>query len=326
MNPTKKTLTVTALIGLLATATFAADPVALLTPAAEVKIASAKGKFDFLEVDPVHHVLLAAHEKCGTADFINLADNTLITRVDTGPAVHIALDTKTDQYFVSCSDEKKITILDAKSLKKVGEIATEGELDALLYEPKVDKVYITNDEGDHVWVIDPNAQKVAATIDIKGPPEYMVYDPASDRIYLNLKKENKILVIDPNTNTAGDMWSTEPAENPHGLGFDPATHTLFAAGGNGFLAAIDLTTGKVTSSAEIAKGVDQAVFDPKTKKVYCAAGATWTVVKAGKKGLKALGNVAMPATAKNVAVDPTTDLIWTTYTEGEDSFAKAFKQ
>jgi hypothetical protein len=38
-----------------------------------------------------------------------------------------------------------------------------------------------------------------------------------------------------------------------------------------------------------------------------------------------LGDVATSATAKNVAVDPATQAVWTTYTDGKSSFAKAWK-
>ena len=299
-----------------------AEDTALLKPGVTVKIPDSKGKFDFLEVDSVHHRLLAAHEKSGTADFIDLDSNTVITRLPVGPAVHMCLDPKTDTYFVSDSEEKKIVTVDAKTLKVTGEIPTEGELDALLYIPKYDRVYITHDEETHVWAVDPNEKKVIGTIEISGAPEYMVYDPASDRIYLNLKKANEVNVIDPSTNTIVAKWSTLPAGSPHGLAFDPATSRLFAAGGDGHLAAIDIKTGKVIASVEIAKGVDQAVFDPSTRRIYCAAGATWFIAQETDDGLKLLGNMPTPATAKNVAIDPANHSVWTTYTDGKDSFAQ----
>jgi hypothetical protein len=38
----------------------------------------------------------------------------------------------------------------------------------------------------------------------------------------------------------------------------------------------------------------------------------------------ALGDLATAATAKNVAVDPQTRAVWTTYTDGKSSFAKSW--
>ena len=40
--------------------------------------------------------------------------------------------------------------------------------------------------------------------------------------------------------------------------------------------------------------------------------------------LVTLGALATAATAKNVAVDPATRAVWTTYTDGKSSFAKSW--
>src|SRR5580692_3729489 len=180
-NPTRRLAAAAALILSLSSNRISAAE-SLLTPAATVEIPDSTGKFDFLEVDSARHRLLAAHEKDGTADFIDLKTNTLITRVKLGPAVHIAIDPKTGKYWISGSDEKTIYILDGDTFKPDGEIAMDGELDAIIYDPTNSRFYITNDEATHVWGIDPATRKVVTTIDIPSAPEYMVYDAATDRI------------------------------------------------------------------------------------------------------------------------------------------------
>ena len=64
------------------------------------------------------------------------------------------------------------------------------------------------------------------------------------------------------------------------------------------------------------------MFDPSTRRIYCAAGATWFIAQETDDGLKLLGNMPTPATAKNVAIDPANHSVWTTYTDGKDSFAQ----
>ena len=322
MNKSPLILAVAALLAVGAVSR-AAD--VLPKPDQLIKIAGAKGKFDFLEVDTENHRLLAAHEKAGTADFIDLNNNTLIKRVETGPAVSICLDPKNGQYYISASEDKKVIIVDAKTLEKTGEIPTEGELDAILYEPKNGLVYVTNDESVHVWAIDPATNKVVATIDISGPPEYLLYDKSADRLYLALKKSNEVVSIDPNLNAIVAHWSTLPAISPHGLAFDPKTGNLFAAGQNGIVSEIDSKTGQNVGSAAIHKDVDQAVFDPSTNYIYCATLTGISVVKETKKGLKSIGTLEADKTARNCAVDPVTHSLWTTYTVGDDSFAASWK-
>lgn len=297
----------------------------LLHPGPTMEIPYAAGKFDFLEIDGGRRRLLAAHEKAGTADFFDLKTYQLLARVETGPAVHIATDPRTGNYFVSASDEKKVVVVDGATFKPIQTIPMDGELDAILFDPANRRVYVTNDEGSHVWAIDADSGKVAATIDIPGAPEYMVYDSKADRIYLNIKTKNEIAVIDPSSDTLVAHWPTAPAEKPHGLAFDPASGRLFSAGANGILAVIDSGTGKMIGSVGIAKGVDQAAFDPLTGRIYCACADWMSVARETSDGAEFLGNVASAKTAKNVAVDPVTHAVWTTFTDGANSYVKSWR-
>lgn len=295
-----------------------------LAPGATVEIPGKPGKFDFLHVDPVHHRLLCAHEKAGSADFIDLDQDRLITRVFCGPAVGIVLDPATNKYFVSGSDDKTVYVLNADSLKQIDAIAMPGELDAILLDPKNHRIFVTNDEGSHVWAIDPETDQVVATIDIPGVPEDMVYDAGTNRIYLNLKTRDEIAVIDPDANAVVTTWSTAPAELPHGLGFDPDTGRLFSAGINGRLAVIDIHTGSVVAAPTFAALVDQAAFDPSTKRIYCACTGQLSILQETDDGARFVANVVTDDTAKNVAVDPATHAVWTTYTDGSTSYAKSW--
>jgi YVTN family beta-propeller protein len=185
-------------------------------------------------------------------------------------------------------------------------------------------VYVTHDDGTDVWVIDPAAAKVVATIAISGAPEYMVYDEKADRIYLNIKTKDTVAVIDPSSNKVIAQWPTAPALLPHGLAVDTENHRVFAAGGNGKLVVIDTKSGLVTGSVDIVPKVDQIAFDTVGGLVYCAGADKMSVVRTTGGKVAALGDLVTAATAKNVAVDPATRAVWTTYTDGKSSFAKSW--
>jgi DNA-binding beta-propeller fold protein YncE len=296
----------------------------LLVPGATIKIPDSKGKFDFLEVDPVRHRLLAAHEKDGTADFLDLKTNAVLARLKAGPAVGITADAKSDKYYVSVQDDKRVAIVDAATLTETGSVALEGETDAILFDAKDGRVYVTNDNGKFLWAIDAGAAKVTAAIAIPGTPECMAHDAAADRIYLNLKNLSEVAVIDTRSNTIVARWATAPATAPHGLAYDETLGRIYVSGDNAKLVALDVKTGTVVGSADITAKVDQIAFDQYTQRVYCAGPGEMSVVQAGADGLKFLGNVPSAATAKNVAVDPTTHAVWTTFTDGQDSYAKSW--
>jgi YVTN family beta-propeller protein len=301
-----------------------AQPV--LRPGASISVPVSTGKFDFLAVDPAAHRLLAGHEKDGTADFFDLDTNRLIARVKVGPAVGVIADPQTGNYYASVQDDKRIAVIDGRSFKEISSIALPAECDAILFAAKDRRIYITNDNGKYLWAVDPVAGKVVAAIEIPGEPECMAHDEAGDRIYLNLKNRNEVAVIDTKTNGVIATWPTAPATGPHGLVFDPAHRRIYSSGDNGRLVALDSGSGKVVATASIVEHVDQIAFDPATRRIFCAGPGAMSVVQATNDGLTSLGQVETNATAKNVAVDLKTHAVWTTFTDGKDSFAKSWTQ
>ena len=327
MNATMKLLQclVTAcLAGMSVAPAGAADASASLQPGASIEIPASRGKFDFLRVDSRRHRLLAAHENDGTADYFDLAKNSLIKRVKLGGAVDTAVDADSKFYYVSVQEDRRVAVVDAASLQEVKSIKLEGPTDAILYEPKNQRVYVTHDEGANVWVIDPLTAQVIASIEVPGVPEFMLYDPSTDRIYLNIKSADQVAVIDPATNKTIATWPTAPATQPHGLALDAAHHRIFSSGANGQLVVIDTRSGKVTGTAPIAPKVDQIAFDPTHQLLYCAGPERMSILQTSADSVHSAGELKTAATAKNVAVDPQTGSVWTTYTDGKSSFARSW--
>jgi YVTN family beta-propeller protein len=314
----------TALLFAVASTSAGAVQPATVKPNASVQIPASKGKFDFLRVDSKRHRLLAAHENDGTADYIDLASNKLITRLKVGGAVDHAVDPDSKFYYVSVQEDRRVAVVDAASLKEVNSIKLDGPTDAIIYEPRNHTIYVTHDEGDNVWAIDPATAKVVASIKVPGVPEFMLYDPATDRIYLNIKSADKVAVIDPNTNKTVSTWPTAPATQPHGLALDSAHHRIFTSGANGKLAVLDTATGNLLTSVNITGKVDQIAFDPKSQLVYCAGPDKMSMVRVSADTVAEAGDFPTAATAKNVAVDAQTGAVWTTYTDGTNSYARSW--
>jgi sugar lactone lactonase YvrE len=302
-----------------------AGPPLALDPAASIEIPQSSGKFDFLRIDSKRQRLLGAHEKDGTSDFIDLRKHALIARLKVGTAVDTAMDPESNFYYVSVQEGERVAVIDAATLKEVNSIKVAGPTDAIIYEPKNHLVYVTHDDGTEVWVIDPKAAKVVATVAIPGAPEVMAYDESTDRIYLNIKDKDVVAVIDPTTNKVVARWPTAPATRPHGLALDTDNHRIFSAGDNGKLVVIDTKTGSVTDAVDIVPKVDQIAFGASSGLVYCAGTDKMSVVRTTGGKARLLGDLTTSATARNVAVDPATQAVWTTYTDGKSSFAKSWK-
>lgn len=315
----------TTLVPLTISATSMAQQAPPLTPAASIEIASSAGSYDFLRIDPKRDRLLAAHEKDGTADYFDLHSNQLIARLRLGTAVDTAVDPDSNFYYVSVQEAGRVAVVDAATLREVASIKTPGPTDAIIYEPKRHRVYVTHDDGADVWVIDPAARRVIGTVAVPGAPEFMIYDESTDRIYLNIKSKDAVTVIDPSSNKVVGQWSTLPASRPHGMAVDGTHQRIFSAGANGKLVAINMKDGSVAGSVDIVQKVDQIAMDVSDGIVYCAGPDKMSVVRVAGGNLTLLGNIPTAATAKNVAVDPKTHRVWSTFTDGKSSFAKSRK-
>ena len=323
MNRLDRLLTTSLIACAISSTAIAGQPLALI-PAASVEIPHSSGKFDFLRIDSKRHRLLAAHEKDGTADIVDLEKHVLLTRLKLGEAVDTAIDADSSHYYVSVQGDERVAVVDASTLKEVNSIKMPGPTDAIIYQPKNHRLYVAHDNGAELWVIDPALAKVVATIGIPGVPEFMVYDATTNWIYVNIKSKDLVVVIDPAFNRVIAQWTTAPALQPHGLALDEKNHQILSAGGNGRLVAIDTGTGKVTATADIVPKVDQIAFDDAGRFAYCAGADKMTILKVGVAALTPLGDLITNATAKNVAVDPATHQVWTTYTDGKSSYAKAW--
>lgn len=319
-----RSMSVALTVGLLISAWGAEQGLAWPT-LASIELPQSAGKFDFLRIDPNRNRLLAAHVQDGTSDFIDLKNHSLIARVKVGSAVDTAMDVESKFYYVSVQESARVAVLDAATLKEVNSIKVAGPTDAILYEPKNHRVYVTHDEGTELWVIDPQAAEVVTSVPIPGVPEAMVYDPATDRIYLNIKTKNVVAVIDPTANAVIAQWPTAPATRPHGLALDAASHRIFSAGANGKLVAIDTGSGAASGSIDITPKVDQIALDVGSGLLYCAGTDRMSVVRVSGGTLSRLGELATAPSARNVAVDPATRAVWTTYSDGRSSFAKGWR-
>src|SRR3981189_2725308 len=118
MNYFHRTMTAALALGLVIAA-WAAERGLAWPTAASVEIPQSSGKFDFLRIDSKRQRLLAAHEKDGTSDFIDLGQHPLITRLKVGAAVDTAMDPESNFYYVSVQEEERVAVVDAATLKEV---------------------------------------------------------------------------------------------------------------------------------------------------------------------------------------------------------------
>lgn len=291
----------------------------------QVVVPGGPGHFDWMTVDAPRHRLLAAHPGKGTLVIYDLKTGDL-KQLDTDGEVNgEAVDEPDNKLFVAGGNQK-VVVFDLKTLAKTGEVSLTGPADAIAFDPKNGTLYVDHDDGSEVWTVDAKTNKLTGAVAIAGAPEFVTYEPTTDRLYQNVKPANCTQVINPATNKVEATWPTAPMTSPHGLAVDPASQRLFSAG-NGKVVVLDLQTGKVVATVDIAPGyVDQIAFDSATKRLYCATSAKGapdsqvSVLQEAKGTATLLGIVSVPKGTHTLAVDPETHDVWISCSDDKSSY------
>ncbi len=311
-------------LALAAAAGFAQVPLtapSLLTAHPPLSVPGGPGGFDWMLTDQGRHRLYAGHGGTKTLMVLDLRTET-IRQIAAGDVSGAVVDQKDGKVFAGCGN-RKIVVLDGRTLAKTGEIPLPGPVDDMKLDPKNGRLYADHDDGAEVWVINAKTNTLVGTIPVAGAPEEMAYDAKADRLYQNIKPADTLDVINPATNKITAIWPTAPAKSPHGLVLDPMTGRLFSAGGNGMLVVMN-QSGKVIASVAIAPGTDQIAFDPIRRRIYCAGRGFVSVVQESAVGARLLGEVPAPRGAHTLAVDTATGAVWVSYSNASGSYLEKF--
>jgi DNA-binding beta-propeller fold protein YncE len=300
------------------------SPAFAVEPFAAIPLPGAAASFDFMAADPGLDRVLAAHRDARTLEIVDLKTGKALKPVSVGAAQGVAVNAAEHMYYVGNEADKNVVAIDARTFAIKGKTKVDGPVDAIAFDPTNSRIYAAEDDGKRVWVIDSKTMELVQVIDIPGVPEVLEYDAATDRLYLNIKNKDVVVRIDPATSRVDATWPVAPVTAPHGLAIDHEWALLLTVGSNGKLASLDLHTGKVIASADVAPGVDQIAYDDNAKVVYGAAKGFLTSTKVEKTSLTSLPNIASPKGAHTVAVDSTRHEVWMCFKDAKHSYLQKF--
>jgi DNA-binding beta-propeller fold protein YncE len=271
-----------------------------------------EGGWDYITVDPAAHLLYVSHAT--KVVVVNVDSGMVVGEIGDTAGVHgFALAPDLGRGFSSNGRANTSTIVDLKTLKPIGTVATGGNPDAIFYEPTRKEVYTMNGSGRSATVFEAQTGKVVATIDLGAKPEAVVEDVPSNRLFVNLEDTHEIGVIDIKTHTVVARWLLAGCEDPTGLGYDPKSHRLFSACGNRVMAVTDSTSGKVVTTIPIGGGADGAAFDPATGYAFASNGGDGTVTIAhldSPDKLSVVQTLQTQTSGRTMILDPVTHNIY----------------
>jgi DNA-binding beta-propeller fold protein YncE len=128
-----------------------------------------------------------------------------------------------------------------------------------------------------IEIVDIKNGKFIGSIDVDGlNPAGLVLDPNSSRMFVVMGDTSNVVVIDRDKRAVIATWPITGGPEPHAVDLDAAHHRLFVGSRvkrshiykPGKLMVMDSDTGKVIDAIDTEGGVDELVFEPKTKRIY----------------------------------------------------------
>lgn len=293
----------------VATAARADSP---LTLVAKYKMpADVKGRFDHLGVDVRGNRLFLAAESYHAVLVFNLRTGRFeraITGIQIPHAIFCREDL--DRIYITDGGAGELKIYNGKTYKLLKAVKLKVDSDSIGYDPATRDLYIDDGGGDAhetfsmLSVVNTTSGTKVADMKIDGDTlEAMALEPSGSRMYVNNRARNQIAVVDRKSHQLIASWPVTMGRFNVAMALDPASHRLFVGCRGGEIVVFDTETGKELQALPIAKGIDDLVFDPSTKRIYATCGAAPGAIDVYQEQdpdhYKSLGSVPSAPGAKN---------------------------
>lgn len=242
-------------------------------------------------------------------DVVDVDAGTVVGKVTGLSHTHgVVLAPDLGRGFTTDGDSNTSTIVDLKSLKKIGTVETGKDPDSFVYDEITKRIFIMNSAGNNATVINAADGTVAGTIALEGQPEAAVSD-GKGKVFVNITDKDQIVEVDGQTLKVLHRWPLAPGVGPSGLSMDRKKRRLFSVCDNQKLVVMDADTGKVLATAGVGAGTDASLFDPDTGNAFASAGgsATLTIVHEDTPDhFRLVDNVPTQSGARTMALDTKT--------------------
>ena len=241
--------------------------------------ADVKGHFDHFEIDLKNQRLFATPEEYKGVLVFDLKTGKLVHTIRGIEKSHAVLYREDlNRLYVTDGEAGDLKIFDATTYALVSSVKLLEDADSIGYDPNTKYLYIDNGGGDvhqtysMLSVVDTTAGKKVTDIKIDGDTlEAMALEKSSPKIYVNNKAKGQVDVVDREKREVIASWPVTKCKGPVAIAFDEANHRLFVACRDGNVAVLDTQSGKEVTSLSITNGVDDAVYDSSSKRLYTAA-------------------------------------------------------
>lgn len=242
-------------------------------------------------------------------DVVDVDSGTVVGKVTGLAHVHgMVLAPDLGRGFTSDGESNTSTIVDLKTLNKIGTVKTGKDPDSFVYDQVTKRVFIMNSAGNDATAINAVDGTLAGTVALDGQPEFAVAD-GKGKVFVNITDKNQVVEFDAKTLEVLHRWPLAPGEGPSGLAMDRTHRRLFSVCDNLMMVVMDADTGKVIATPAVGAGTDASGFDPETGNAFASAGgsATLTVIHEDSPDrFRVVDNVQTQSGARTMTLDTKT--------------------
>ncbi len=284
---------------------------------AEIPLPGNPTRFDYQSFDPVSGRLYVAHLGDSHLVVFDTKTNRVVANLPGYSQVHGVLDVRklgrvyaTVTSLTSTKNGHLIAV-DAKTLKKVGQVEVGLHPDGLDFEEKTGRVFVSNEWGKSLSVIDAVKNKKIASIPLHGEVGNTRVDPVSHYVYSTVQTKNVLDRIDP-FSLRVDREYPLPCHHPHGLWINSRIHVAYVAcEWDSQILVVDLGSGKTLAAYPSGVRPDVLSFDPVRGLLFVAAeSGEVSVYRRSGKGLVSESTTFLGRNAHTIFVDSRTHRIY----------------
>lgn len=230
---------------------------------------------------------------------------------DTQGVHGIAIASDLGRGFTSNGRADTVTIFDLKTLKTLGTVKTDGNPDAIVYDPVSKRVFTFNGRGKNTTAINAADGAVVGTLALGGKPEFAAVD-GKGSVFVNNEDTSELIQIDSQKITETHRWPLTPCKSPSGLSMDVKSRRLFAVCDDKVSVVVNADTGKVVAIPVIGNGPDASAFDPATSDFFasCGEGVLTLIHEDSPDKYTVVENVPTKRSARTMGLDLKTHSIF----------------
>lgn len=302
--------------------TRAADKPAAVERVQKIALHGPAGKkMDHAIFDSKHQRLLVGNLANDSLDLIDLKTGKLHREVGGQAGIHgVAFASDLDRIFAGL-DSGACRFFECGSGKQIKSVKLDGKADNLRYDPHTGKVYVSHTPNS-LAVIDGKSGAVVQDLGMPGFVEGFEIEQRRPRLYACVPSLSEVVVLDTRKNEVLRRYPLRLAGENYALAIDEANHRLFVGCRKGpLLVVMDSETGGEISTAPLADGVDDVLFDAKRKRIYasCGSGALVVLRQRSADRYEELDRVRTAKMARTACLVPETGRVYVVVPRQEGS-------